>query len=196
MTHAATPKEIARRRRAFLREWRPRCRAAAGGPEEAGGRLLASARPPPARRTSARTTNAIERSREELERRVEARAAPPSAETAAMLSRGLLASGQVTVREVGGRRTLAEGPAGRTIDLAARPGPVTAPETPPTKANSLRYGTCWCPRTCPRRCTIHASGRRAPTRRRMTTAGIGRSSRSIGCGNSPALTYSRASRMP
>jgi putative transposase len=42
----------------------------------------------------------------------------PSAETAAMLFRALLASGQMTMRKVNGRQTLAE-PADQRIDLAA-----------------------------------------------------------------------------
>src|ERR687894_173613 len=41
MVYAATPKEIAARRRAFLRKWRLKCRAVADSLEEAGERLFA-----------------------------------------------------------------------------------------------------------------------------------------------------------
>jgi putative transposase len=86
MIHAASAKEIEQRRRAFLREWRPKCRAVADSLEEAGERLFAFTRLPPAQWKSARTTNAIERLHEEFKRRVKTQTVLPSAETAAMLS--------------------------------------------------------------------------------------------------------------
>ena len=43
----------------------------------------------------------------------------PSAETAAMLFRALLASGQITMRKVDGRQSLGQPPAKSCIDLAA-----------------------------------------------------------------------------
>lgn len=68
MIYAATAKEIGRRRRAFLRQWRLKCRAAADGLEEAGDRLFAYARLPPSQSKSARTTNAAERLHEGAKR--------------------------------------------------------------------------------------------------------------------------------
>jgi putative transposase len=64
------------------------------------------------------TTNAIERLHEEFKRRIKTQTVLPSAETAAMLFWGLLASGQITMRKIDGWETLAQRPAER-IDLAA-----------------------------------------------------------------------------
>ena len=119
MIYAASPQEIEQRRRAFLRKWRLKCRAVADSLEEAGERLFTFARLPPGQWKSARTTNAIERLHEEFKRRVKTQTALPSAETAAMLFWGLLASGQVTMRKVDGWQTLAERPADLPVDLAA-----------------------------------------------------------------------------
>ena len=69
---------------------------------------------------SARTTNAVERLHEGFKRRIKTQAVLPSAETAAMLSWALLASGQITMRKVDGWRTLSEQPAAAVpLDLAA-----------------------------------------------------------------------------
>jgi site-specific recombinase XerD len=46
MIYAATAKEIEQRRRAFLRQWRLKCRAVADGLEEAGAWLRARPQPP------------------------------------------------------------------------------------------------------------------------------------------------------
>jgi len=119
MIYAATPKEIEQRRRAFLRKWRPKCRAGADSLEEAGERLFAFARLPPSQWKSARTTNAVERLHEEFKRRIKTQAILPSAETAAMLFWALLASGQITMRKVDGWQSLAEKPSDQMIDLAA-----------------------------------------------------------------------------
>ena len=119
MIYAATPQEIEARRRAFLRKWRPKCRAVADSLEEAGERLFAFTRLPPSQWKSARTTNAIERLHEEFKRRIKTQTVLPSAETAAMLFWALLASGQVTMRKVDGWHSLGQRPAGATVDLAA-----------------------------------------------------------------------------
>ena len=70
MIYAATPEEIAARRKAFIRKWRVRHRAVADSLEEAGDRLFAFTRLPPTQWRSARTTNAIERLHEEFKRRI------------------------------------------------------------------------------------------------------------------------------
>ena len=49
MIYAATPEEIAARRKAFIRKWRLRYRAVADSLEEAGNRLFAFTRLPPTR---------------------------------------------------------------------------------------------------------------------------------------------------
>jgi putative transposase len=119
MVYAGTPKEIAARRRAFLRKWRLRCPAVADSLEEAGERLFAFARLPPSQWKSARTTNAVERLHEEFKCRIKTQTVLPSAETAALLFWALLASGQVTMRKVDGWQSLGQPTSGSAIDLAA-----------------------------------------------------------------------------
>jgi transposase-like protein len=119
MIYAATPEEIETRRKAFLRKWRLKCRAAADSLEEAGERLFAFTRLPPSQWKSARTTNAIERLHEEFKRRIKTQTVLPSAETAAMLFWALMASGQISMRKIDGWRTLPTKPLDRQIDLAA-----------------------------------------------------------------------------
>src|SRR5262245_55457130 len=118
MMYAKTAKEVATRRKAFIRKWRLKCRAVADSLEEAGDKLFTFTRLPVAQWKSVRTTNAIERLHEEFKRRIKTQTVLPSAETAAMLIWGLLASGQITMRKVDGWDTLKEQPAA-IIDLAA-----------------------------------------------------------------------------
>jgi putative transposase len=118
MVYAATATAVAARRKAFLRKWRLKCRAVADSLEEAGDLLFTFTRLPPSQWKSARTTNAIERLHEEFKRRIKTQTLLPSAETAAMLFWGLLASGQITLRKVDGWRTL-DRQLAQSIDLAA-----------------------------------------------------------------------------
>ena len=118
MIYAKTAKEVATRRKAFIRKWRLKCRAVADSLEEAGDKLFTFTRLPVAQWKSVRTTNAIERLHEEFKRRIKTQTVLPSAETAAMLFWGLLASGQITMRKVDGWETLQE-PTTELIDLAA-----------------------------------------------------------------------------
>jgi putative transposase len=69
--------------------------------------------------THLRTTNAIERLHEEFKRRIKTQTVLPSADTAAMMFWGRLASGQISMREVDGWNTLARKPTDQPIDLAA-----------------------------------------------------------------------------
>ena len=119
MIYAATPQEIAAKRKAFLRKWRLKCRAVADSLEEAGDRLFTFARFPESQWKSIRTTNAIERLHEEFKRRIKTQTVLPSAETAAMFFWALLASGQIVMRKVDGWKSLAEKPSDQIIDLAA-----------------------------------------------------------------------------
>ncbi len=119
MIYAATPEEIAARRKAFIRKWRLRHRAVGDSLEEAGDRLFTFTRLPPTQWRSARTTNAIERLHEEFKRRIKTQTVLPSADTAAMLFWALLASGQINMRKVDGWQTLATNPIDQPIDLAA-----------------------------------------------------------------------------
>ena len=106
-------------RKAFLAKWRLRCRGVADSLEEAGERLFTFLRYPPQQWKSLRTTNAIERLHGEFKRRVKTQCALPNAETAAMLFWALMASGQITMRRVGGWQTLDQAPVKKPIDLAA-----------------------------------------------------------------------------
>ena len=119
MIYVMTPEEIEARRKAFIRKWRLKHRAVADSLEEAGGRLFTFTRLPPSQWRSVRTTNAIERLREEFERRIKTKTVLPSADTAAMLFWALLASGQINMRKVDGWQTLTVKPSNQPIDLAA-----------------------------------------------------------------------------
>ena len=119
MIYAATPEDIAMRRKAFIRKWRLKHRAVADSLEEAGDRLFTFAQLPPSQWRSARTTNAIERLHEEFKRRIKTQTVLPSAETAAMLFWALLASGQINMRKVDAWQTLATTTFDQPIDLAA-----------------------------------------------------------------------------
>ncbi|MGA8899202.1 IS256 family transposase [Bradyrhizobium sp.] len=119
MIYAATPEDIAMRRKAFIRKWRLKHRAVADSLEEASDRLFTFAQLPPSQWRSARTTNAIERLHEEFKRRIKTQTVLPSAETAAMLFWALLASGQINMRKVDGWQTLATTTIDQPIDLAA-----------------------------------------------------------------------------
>ena len=52
-------------------------------------------------------------------RRIKTQTVLPSAKTAAMLFRALMASGQISMRKIDGWRTLPTKPFDRTLDLAA-----------------------------------------------------------------------------
>ena len=121
--YAATPEDIEKRRKAFVRKWRLKHRAVADSLEEAGDRLFTFTLLPPSQWRSIRTTNAIERLHEEFKRRIKTQTVMPSADTAAMLFWALLASGQINMRKVDGWQTLST-PIKHTsnkqaIDLAA-----------------------------------------------------------------------------
>jgi len=107
MIYAASPDAIEKRRRAFLRKWRTKCKAVADSLEEAADRLFTFTRLPASQWRSVRTTNAIERLHEEFKRRIKTQTVLPSADTAAMLFWALLASGQITMRKVDGWQSLA-----------------------------------------------------------------------------------------
>ena len=70
MIYAATRGEIETRRKAFIRKWCLKCRAAADSLEEAGDKLFTFTRFPPSQWKSIRTSNAIERLHEEFKRRI------------------------------------------------------------------------------------------------------------------------------
>ncbi len=57
--YADTAAEVEKRRKAFLRKWRLKCKAVAASLEEAGDRLFTFTRLDPLQWKSVRTTNAI-----------------------------------------------------------------------------------------------------------------------------------------
>ena len=119
MIYATTAREVAARRKAFLRKWRQRCKPVADSLEEAGEKLFTFLRLPPGQWRAIRTTNAIERLHEEFKRRIKTQCLLPCAETACMLFWALLASGQITLRKVDGWQTLHVEPANQQLDHAA-----------------------------------------------------------------------------
>jgi putative transposase len=119
MIYADTAAEIEKRRKAFLRKWRLKCRAVADSLEEAGERLSTFTRLDPSQWKSARTTNAIERLNGEFRRRIKTQTVLPCAETVPMLLWALLASGQIQMRKVDGWETLSQPLEPMPLDLAA-----------------------------------------------------------------------------
>ena len=85
MIYAETAAEVEKKRKAFLRKWRLKCKAVADSLEEAGDRLFTFTRLDPAQWKAARTTNAIERLNEEFRRRIKTQTVLPCAETVPML---------------------------------------------------------------------------------------------------------------
>ena len=119
MIYADTAANVEKRRKAFLRKWRLKCRAVADSLEEAGDRLFTFTRLDPAQWKAARTTNAIERLNEEFRRRIKTQTVLPCAQTVPMLLWALLASGQIQMRKVDGWETLSQPVGPINLDLAA-----------------------------------------------------------------------------
>src|ERR1700738_3160218 len=119
MIYAATPEEIEKRRKAFIRKWRAKHLLVADSLEEAGDRLFSFTRLPPNQWKSARTTNVIERLHEEFKRRIKTQTVLPSADPAAMLFGALLAAGQINLRKIDGWQAMASVAIAQPIDLAA-----------------------------------------------------------------------------
>jgi putative transposase len=95
-------------RDSFLRKWRKPCPSVAASLEEAGEELLTFYNFPASQHKSLRTTNAIERLREEFRRRVKTQASLPSGKAPLLVFFGLFASGQVKIRRIEGSCDLAE----------------------------------------------------------------------------------------
>jgi len=117
--YADNAAEVERRRKAFLRKWRLKCRAVADSPKDAGDRLFTFTRLDPSQWKSARTTNAIERLNGELRRHIKTQTVLPCAETLQMLLWALLASSQIQMRKVDGWETLSQPLQPMPLDLAA-----------------------------------------------------------------------------
>ena len=139
MIYAATPEEIAARRKAFLRKWRLKHRAVADSLEEAGDRLFAFTRLPPSQWRSARTTNAIERLHEEFKRRIKTQTVLPSAETCCF-GRCWLPGRSACVKSMAGRRSATSS---LISQLTSPPDqvPSACRRPAPTNSNQNRDGT-------------------------------------------------------
>jgi putative transposase len=142
MIYADSAAEVERRRKAFLRKWRLKCRAVADSLAEAKARLFTFTRLDPSQWKSARTTNAIERLNEEFRRRIKTQTVLPCAETVPMLLWALLASGQIQVRKVDGWETLSQPLNPLHLDLAAwKNEPSHARSALPENFHSIRDTT-------------------------------------------------------
>jgi len=119
MIYTETVIEVEKKRKAFLRKWRLKRRAAVGSLEDAGDRLFTFTRLHPSQWRSAWTTNAIERLKEKFHRRIKTQTALPCPETIPMLLWALLASGQIQMRKVDSWQTLDQPIEPMTLDLAA-----------------------------------------------------------------------------
>jgi transposase-like protein len=117
MIYGETKAEVEKRRKAFLRKWRIKCKAVADSLEEAGDRLFTFTRLDPSQWKSARTTNAIERLNEEFKRRIKTQTVLPDAETVPIWA--LLASGQIVMRRIDGWETISQPLDPETLDLVA-----------------------------------------------------------------------------
>ena len=117
--HWRPAQEVARRRKAFLRNWRLKCRAVASSPDEAGDRLFTFTRLDPSHWKAARTTNAMERLNAEFRRRIKTQTVLPAPQTVPMLLWALLASGRIRMRKVDGWETLDQPLEPAVLDEAA-----------------------------------------------------------------------------
>ena len=95
MINAKTAKEVATRRRAFIRKWRLKCRAVADSLEEAGEQLFTFTRLPLLEWRTAHIINTIERLHEELKRRTTPKWRRPQRRPLPHSS----AAGQITIRK-------------------------------------------------------------------------------------------------
>jgi transposase-like protein len=106
MIYAATPGEVERARKAFVRKWRPRCTAVVTSFEEAGDELFTFLQFPATQWKALRTTNALERINQEFRRRTKTQASLPSEMAVLLLLYGLLRSGQIRSRRIDGWQEL------------------------------------------------------------------------------------------
>lgn len=119
MIYAKTKQEVEPTRKAFVPKRRVKCRAVADSLEEAGDKQFASrasrkangSRSEPRPPSGGRTRNS--------KRRIKTQTVPPYAETAAMLFRASLASGEIAMRKVDGWECLGGSPFDQIFDLAA-----------------------------------------------------------------------------
>ena len=94
---------------AFIRKWSRKAESVARSLEEAGMNLLTFMRLPKAQWRSLKTTNIIERLNLEFRRRTKTQGVFPTQSSVLVLLFGLVASGMVRMRRIGGYETMVTG---------------------------------------------------------------------------------------
>ena len=107
IVYAATADAARAAYTAFERTWAKRCPGVVTSLREGGDELLTFFRFPKAQWKTLRTTNVIERLREEFRRRVKTQGSLPSEDAALVLLFSLVASGQTKLRRIDGWRKIA-----------------------------------------------------------------------------------------
>ena len=107
MIYAATREAVETARVAFVRKWKLRSKAVLTSFEEAGDDLFTFLRYPASQWKALRTTNALERINGEFRRRTKTQASLPSEDAVLLLLFGLLRSGQIKLRRLGGWQEMA-----------------------------------------------------------------------------------------
>ena len=101
----------------FEKKWEKSCPAVVQSLNEAGDELLTFFRYPPSLWKSLRTTNVIERMNGEFRRRVKTQGSLSNSEAGLKLLFGLFASGQISMRRIGGGRDLPAFIAAKRVEL-------------------------------------------------------------------------------
>jgi len=110
ITYAEDPAGARAAYEAFRRKWRRLSEGVARSLEEAGEELLTFTRFPTSQWKAIRTTNIIERLNQEFRRRIKTQGMFPTESSILVLLFGLVASGMVRMRRIGGYETMALGP--------------------------------------------------------------------------------------
>lgn len=119
MIYAASVEEVKKQREKFEKKWALKCPPAIGSLNEAGENLFTFTHFPPSQWKALRTTNAIERINEEFRRRTKTQASLPNDTAVVLLMYGLLCSGQIQLRRIGGWKDLPRTPRPVVIAEAA-----------------------------------------------------------------------------
>ena len=106
MIYAESIDEVTKQREKFEKKWKLKCAAVISSLEEAGEELFTFTHFPPSQWKALRTTNAIERINEEFRRRTKTQASLPNEDAVVLLMYGLLCTGQIRLRRLGGWKDL------------------------------------------------------------------------------------------
>lgn len=119
MIYAASVEEVKKQREKFEKKWALKCPPVIGSLKEAGENLFTFTHFPPSQWKALRTTNAIERINEEFRRRTKTQASLPNDTAVVLLMYGLLCTGQIQLRRIGGWKDLPRTPRPVVIAEAA-----------------------------------------------------------------------------